>query len=113
MNDVHPKFIIQDDEELGLCLIIARCTFHKELSKDVTKVKGGGLWDMKRDTMTITLSGSSHDFGSCRLEDIQKCIESGNIYSSSYLHRKYDDNFNFIFLNQSGTPHLLYKEEKN
>lgn len=39
--DVYPKFIIETDPELGDCLIVSKCTFHKQLATDVNAVKGG------------------------------------------------------------------------
>ena len=46
--DSFPKFIIETDDEIGDCLIIAKCTYHHELAIDKTKVKGGGVVDFKR-----------------------------------------------------------------
>lgn len=81
--DVFPKFIIETDDELGDCLIIAKCTYHKELATDITKIKGGGWWILK-DNMFI-LKGDSHDFGKAKFEDIKKCVESGNVFTNPCL----------------------------
>ena len=81
--DVFPKFIIETDDELGDCLIIAKCTYHKELAIDIAKVKGGGWW-MLKDKMLI-LKGESHDFGKASMEDIKNCIQKGNVFTNPYL----------------------------
>lgn len=47
--DIFPKFIIETDDELGDCLIISKCTYHKELVTDHTKVKGGGGSGLKME----------------------------------------------------------------
>ena len=85
--DVFPKFIIETDDELGDCLIIAKCTYHKELVTDKTKVKGGGWWSRDNDTNTFTLYGDSGDFGRAIFEDIKKCVQSENVYNSPTLYR--------------------------
>lgn len=77
MSDVFPKFIVE-----GNCLIIAKCTYHKELVTDKEKVKGGGLWKWDREKKEITLYGSSFDFGRASTEDIKTCIEAGNVFLS-------------------------------
>lgn len=91
--DVFPKFIIETDDELGDCLIIAKCTYHKELATDLTKVKGGGWWVLK-DNMFI-LSGDSHDLGKAKFEDIKKCIESGNVFDSPFVEYSIRDDHDF------------------
>ena len=47
--DVFPKFIIETDNQEGDCLIIAKCTYHKQLATDISKVKGGGMWTLDRE----------------------------------------------------------------
>lgn len=79
--DVFPKFIIETDDELGDCLIIAKCTYHKQLATDLTKVKGGGWWVLKDNT--FILSGKSEDFGKASIEDIKTCVQNGNVYTNS------------------------------
>ena len=70
--DVFPKFIIETDDQEGDCLIVAKCTYHKQLATDITKVKGGGWWTLDRDNSIFTLSGDSHVFGRAKIEDIAK-----------------------------------------
>ena len=100
--DVFPKFIIETDDELGDCLIIAKCTYHKELVIDKTKVKGGGWWSRDNDTNTFTLFGDSHDFGRANIEDIKKCVQSGNVYNSPTLCRNVSDKHNYVYKNECG-----------
>jgi hypothetical protein len=69
--DVFPKFIIETDDQEGDCLIVAKCTYHKQLATDITKVKGGGWWTLDRDNSIFTLSGDSHDLEGQRLKILQ------------------------------------------
>lgn len=87
MIDVFPKFVIETDDELGDCLIISKCTFHKELVTDPTKVKGGGWFKYNHDDKSFILYGDSNDFGKSTLDDIRKCIESGNVFNNPYSDR--------------------------
>lgn len=77
MADVFQKFIVE-----GGSLIIAKCTFHKQLVTDKEKVKGGGMWKWDQENKIFTLYGDSHDFGYANAEDIKKCIEARNIFLS-------------------------------
>lgn len=95
--DVFPKFIIETDDELGDCLIIAKCTYHKQLATDVSKVKGGGWWILKQESNTMILHGDSTDFGKATLQDIIKCIEKGNVYRNKSCQYSIVDNFNFSY----------------
>ena len=93
--DVFLKFIIETDDEYGDCLIIARCTYHKELATDITKVKGGGIWFLKDNT--FILSGSSQDFGKADFEIIKSCVEKGNVFSNSSLSFPMTDKHDFSY----------------
>jgi len=95
--DVFPKFIIETDDELGDCLIIAKCTYHKQLVTDKSKVKGGGWWKFNNDRTEIILHDSSHDFGYPKLEDIINCINNKNVYSSRALSRNISDQYKFNY----------------
>lgn len=97
--DVFPKFIIETDES-GDYLVIAKCTYHKQLAYDISKVKGGGWWSMKDDT--FTLFGDSHDFGRAKLEDIEECIKKGRVYSSYLQTRSLAKDFKFKYRDQVG-----------
>ncbi len=88
--DVFPKFIIETDDIEGDSLIIAKCTYHKQLATDILKVKGGGWWSFDNETRTYTLYGESHDFGRADIEDIKRCIQNGKVFSDKYLTRKLD-----------------------
>lgn len=101
MMDVFPKFIIETDNEEGDCLIIAKCTFHKELATDTTKVKGGGWWKLKDNV--FTLHGESVDFGRAKIEDITDCIKRGKVYSSKALIRNLIEmGYAFRYQDESG-----------
>jgi len=65
--DVFPKFIIEADDELGDLLIIGKCTYHKQLASDISKIKGGGWWRMDKDKGEMVLNGDSHDFGRAKV----------------------------------------------
>lgn len=92
---VFQKFIIETDDELGDCLIMAKCTYHKQLAINKTKVKGGGWWTRKDEV--ITFSGDSHDFGKATLEDVIKCVKSGNVYTSPYLGHSVSKEYEFYY----------------
>ncbi len=101
--ELFPKFIIETDDELGDCLILSKCTYHKDLATDKTKVKGGGFWILK-DNM-FTFSGTSHDFGKASFEDIKKCVESGNVYDNPYLEYSMTNEFSFSY--NTGTEIII------
>jgi hypothetical protein len=84
--DVFPKFIVE-----GNNLIIAKCTYHKQLVTDKDLVKGGGLWKLDRDKKEFVLFGSSDDFGYASADDIKSCIEAGNVFYSYIGGRKIED----------------------
>lgn len=100
--DVFSKFIIETDEQEGDCLIVAKCTYHKQLSTDISKVKGGGWWTLDSDNSVFTLSGDSHDFGRANIEDIASCVQRKKVFSSASLHRNLTDNFKFQYRNEVG-----------
>ena len=76
MHDVFPKFIVEDNE-----LIIAKCTFHRQLVSNKEKVKGGGLWKLDQEKKEFLLYGSSGDFGYATAEDIKACIDAGKVHA--------------------------------
>lgn len=86
MADVFPKYIVE-----GNSLIIAKCTFHKQLVIDKAQVKGGGLWEWDRENKTFILSGESYDFSAASPEDIKACIDAGNVFWSYHDGRKIED----------------------
>lgn len=87
------KFVIND----GQLLMSSNIEYHKELVKEGTITKGGGLWYMDEDAKKIWLYDASMDYGAAKLEDIQQALMDGNYnwsleeytfyYSSHYLLR--------------------------
>jgi hypothetical protein len=100
--DVFPKFIIETDNQEGDCLIVAKCTYHKQLATDTSKVKGGGWWTLDRDNSIFTLYGDSQDFGRAKIEDIASCVQRKKVFSSSALYRNFTDDFKFQYRNEVG-----------
>jgi hypothetical protein len=100
--DVFPKFIIETDDQEGDCLIIGNCTYHKQLSRDISKVKGGGWWIFDKDNSLFTLYGDSHDFGSAKIEDIASCLKNKKVFSSKSLIRNISEKFKFQYKNKFG-----------
>lgn len=90
--DAFQKFIIE-----GNNLIIAKCTYHKDLVTNKDHVKGGGMWNL--NDQTITLYGSSFDFGAAQIEDIKRCIDTGNVWSNQYETDNICDRYNFVYVN--------------
>lgn len=97
---VFPKFIIETDDQEGDCIILAKCTYHKELVTDNTKVKGGGWWNFNDDNTEIHLHGKSEDFGYAKFEDILNCIRNKKVFSSRALTRNISDNYKFFYRNE-------------
>jgi hypothetical protein len=81
--DVFPKFIVE-----GNNLIIAKCTYHKQLVTDKDQVKGGGMWMLDMAKKEFLLYGDSFDFGRASIEELKVCIESGNVFWSYNGGRK-------------------------
>ena len=100
--DVFPKFIIETDDQEGDCLIVAKCTYHKQLATDIKKVKGGGWWTLDKENSIFTLHGDSHDFGRAKIEDIASCVQRKKVFSSASLTRNFTDNFKFQYRNEVG-----------
>jgi len=99
MRDLFPKFIIETDDELGNCIIISKCTFHKDLATDKDKVKGGGFFNYNSKNNTFTFSGESHDFGRASLEDIQKAVDEDKVFTNPYLTRSIAKKHKFFYNN--------------
>lgn len=102
MADIFPKFIIEKDPDLGYCIIIAKCTYHKQLATNPLTVKGGGWWKLDHDNKIGVLFGKSEDFGKATVEDIKKCIEKKNIYTNSSLSYKKFEDYMFYYKHDSG-----------
>jgi hypothetical protein len=110
--DVFHKFIIETDDNEGDCLIVAKCTYHKQLVTEISKVKGGGWWTLDRDNSIFTLYGDSHDFGRANIKDIASCVQRKKVFSSASLTRKLTDKFKFEYKNQCGEIFNLETYEK-
>jgi len=93
----EPEFIIETDDELGDCLILSKCTFHKDLAIDKEKVKGGGMFNYNSKNNTFTFSGESHDFGKASLEDIQKAVLEDKVFTNPYLTRSIAKKHKFLY----------------
>jgi hypothetical protein len=91
--DLFPKFIIETDDVLGDCLIIAKVTFHKDIAINKKNVKGGGLYRI--DDKTITFYGSSVDFGPAKTNDIKSCITAGNVFTNNEFKISIAEDFKF------------------
>jgi hypothetical protein len=91
----YPKFIIEGEN-----LIMAKCTYHKELATDKEQVKGGGWFRYDDKKEAFILGGSSYDFGYAKIEDIKKCIEDGNVYGNTRLTRNMSD-YKFLYDTQT------------
>jgi hypothetical protein len=100
--DIFRKFIIETDDQEGDCLIVAKCTYHKQLATDITKVKGGGWWILDEDDLIFTLSGDSHDFGRAKIEDIASCVQRKKVFSDATLLINLTSNFKFQYRNEVG-----------
>jgi hypothetical protein len=113
MTDVYPKFIIETDPEDGDCLIIGKCTYHKELAYDTTQVKGGGLWSLTEDRKVFTLSGYSYDFGPAKLEQVWDCIVRSKVFTSYTKGNNISSKFVFKFIDECGTETVMTQVSSN
>lgn len=109
---VYPKFIIETFQDKGDCLILAKCTYHKDLARNVKNVKGGGWWRLDNDNLTFILEGESHDFGRAKIEDIINCIQNEKVFSSHALVRNLTKDFIFKYKNEYGELINLNEKQK-
>ena len=100
--NVFPKFILENNSDLGDFLIVANCTFHKELATDLTKVKGGGWWTFNEKKSTLIFHGESLDFGKANVLDIANCVKRKKIFPCVSLNKEFSDNLKFIYRNEVG-----------
>ncbi len=98
--DVFPKFIIETDGQGEDYLVVAKCTYHKQLAFDPTKVKGGGWWALDKDI--FTLFGESHDFGKAKIENIKDCVRNKRVFSSYHMYRNLSEKFKFQYKTEIG-----------
>ncbi len=83
--EAYPKFIIEEIENEGKCLILSKCTYHKQLARDVNNIIGGGWFHLDINNFTFTFFGNSHDFGKAELNDIFHCVKNEKIYKDKFL----------------------------
>lgn len=63
-NTMYPKFIIAGDVRTGKGFLrMGMAVNHKDLRVGYEKIWGGGWWARNDESRTITLYGSSGDFG--------------------------------------------------
>lgn len=100
--DVFPKFIIEDLEEDGICLLLGKVTYHKHLAHNIKNVKGGGGFSMDREKMEIVLFGESYDFGRASMEDLIYCVQRKRCFTSWTLVNNLSLEFRFFWKNPDG-----------
>jgi hypothetical protein len=100
--EVYPKFIIETDEQDGDCLIISKCTYHRQLVTINEKVKGGGWWTLDRDNKIFTLFGQSEEFGRAKIEDIADCVQRKKVFSNAALVDNLTHEYKFRYKNEVG-----------
>lgn len=98
----YPKFIIESDIELGDCLIVSNCTYHKELAKDFEKVKGGGWWTLDKKNKSIIFYGESHEFGKASIDNIAQCLRNNKIVFFQFKEVIAKGNYKFLYRNDLG-----------
>ena len=97
--EVYNKFIIENDETLGDCLILGRVTYHKQLAYDESKVKSGGWWKLKDNR--ITFYGDSYDFGRATLEQVTDAVMNGKVFTSYIFEYNITEKYRFSYDRQS------------
>lgn len=100
MTDIYPKFLLDGD-----CLIIGKVTYHKQLSVNPKKAKGGGLWSFE-DEETIILRGESFQFGPPLVSDLKQAVASGKVFRSKFCIGKIEGK-KFFFVDATGKKHDL------
>lgn len=61
-------------------VILSKCTYHNQLTRDITKVEGGGMFKYDSKTKTFTLYGESHQFGAVDLVELARIIKAGLVF---------------------------------
>lgn len=100
--DPFPKFIVETDDQEGDCLIVALCTYHRQIATDHSKVKGGGWWLLDREKNIYTLHGESEQFGRAKIEDIAKCVQNKKVFSSPTLLKNLTNKYKFQYRDYVG-----------
>ena len=68
---VHPKWIVEDG-----VFKLGKCTFHKELAEDRSKVTGGGWFYWDQNENNLYLYDCSQDFGYASQEEVVRALNS-------------------------------------
>lgn len=76
---IFPKFII----DVAGDVILGKVERHHELS-DEEGIRGGGMFNLDKETKTVTFSGNSHDFGSVTTTDLRTAIAAGKVFTNKY-----------------------------
>lgn len=105
MRDIFPKFIIEDG-----ALIISKVTYHKEIVIEKEKVQGGGWFRWNKEFTMCIFYGDSHDFGKARIEDIQKAVLDGKVYTNPYSEHSIANKFDFGY--DTGTEIINLKTDE-
>ena len=74
---MYPKYVVYDDPDYGLVLVIGHVEYHRDLGDHRESIRGGGLFLMDNGKRTVTLSGSSHEFGTPSEEDLAEAVGNG------------------------------------
>ncbi len=106
--DIFPKFIIEEDEELGNCLILSKVTFHRDIATNLDKVKGGGMFQYDNESNSFVFHGKSDQFGYAKLEDIKECVQSGKVFTNPTLTHNISERHSFYY--DSGSKIINLKE---
>lgn len=108
-GSAFPKFIIETDSQLGDCLIISKCTYHRQLVTDTSKVKGGGWYSIDLFEKKLTLYGDSYEFGRAKLEDISNCVKNHKVFFNRALSRRVEDEYRIFYKEIDGSMiEILY-----
>lgn len=79
------KFIVVENYDGSLFLEIGNVGQHADIARKYGcyRVHGGGWWGMSygQEGETMVFSGSSLDFGSASVNDVQRCIDERAIQS--------------------------------
>jgi len=95
--DLFPKYIIETNDELGNCLILGKCSFHKELATNIDLVRGGGSYKVDLENKIFTFYGESFDFGMASLEDVKKAVLEDKVFTNPYLTHSIAKQFKFKY----------------
>ena len=98
--DAFPKFIIENFEDEGNCLIIAKCIYHRQIAYNKENVIGGGWFSLENNI--FTLFGRSEEFGMADIEDISDCVKNKKVFRNYTLTNCLCDNYTFRYKNVDG-----------